>query len=173
MNLFKISTKVFFLILSVFFAISCVSDKPVEDDKIKNTSIVIGKWTIKAGATYAINENGKEITTATLKPNVFAHELLANGDYIGHDYVGNTTVKGSWKLENTIESSEEFKTTLAITTPDTQANKGSLFIDQDGYQRFLLSIAIKTTPNTMHLKSKEYEAYPYDKNWAVYTFFKQ
>ena len=155
------------LFVTIIFTLNSCDDEA--DEKVqtnKTTQLILGKWTNKSGATFAINDVGEEIVTATLKPNVIGYEFFANGDLIGYEFVTNTSEKGSWKLENVSQSDTELKAILAITSPTFQASKGELSVDDDGYQRY--EIGVNTAnPNTMNwITQKKYEAYPYKQNWA-------
>lgn len=172
MTLLNFQIRLLFLFSILFYSTSCETDEDVQDNVNKFEQYIVGLWTIKSGASYAINEKGETIITATLKKNTFAHEILAGGKYIGHDYVGNKKEEGNWKLEDITETNDEFKATLAISTPGTQALSGEISVDTDGFQRFKLSINIKSTPETMSLISKEYVVYPYEKNWVEFLFSK-
>lgn len=166
MSISNLSIKNLLLFLVVISIYSCTkSENQVNEPDIFDKKLV-GTWTVKSGATYAINDKGETITTATLKPNTFAHEFQANGKYIGHDYVSNKTEEGSWKLENKKQDGNDLLATLAVMTPSTKAQTGQLFVDNDGYQRFKIAITVQH----MTMLSKEYEAYPYKRNWAEFFF---
>ncbi|HMQ49476.1 MAG TPA: hypothetical protein PKA00_18510 [Saprospiraceae bacterium] len=147
------------------------------DQEPENTSL-IGYWKVKSGNTYAINSQGQQIITATLKEGVFAHEFFADGTYKGHDLTGtNPSETGTWKLEVIKLDGLDIKEgILSITTPSSQSIAGQLFVDADGSMKY--SIATINNPADgskpiFTLETKKYEVYPYAENWAVYMFQKQ
>ncbi|MBK8622573.1 MAG: hypothetical protein IPN79_12640 [Saprospiraceae bacterium] len=177
MNVFSISLKLI-LFFSVFLFFTSCETEETDDQKTKDNELILGYWLLAKGETYAINTHGVNIITATLNPNVFAHEFLADGTYIGHDFTGSTPGEtGTWKLEVTKKEGNEIdEGTLSITTPGTMANKGLLFIDADGSMKFKIESTF-SRPNdkksVIYLETKKYEAYPYSENWAKYIFEKQ
>lgn len=158
------------VLLILITSVMCTTQESEINEEDKNLTALEGKWYITTGQAYGKKENGEIITIADIKPNTFSHEILSKGKYIGHDYVMNKKVNGVWKLEDIKESSVELNGVLAFSTPDTEALKGELSVDSDGFQRFQMTIQIKTTPNHMVLKSKEYEAFPYKSSWVQYFF---
>ncbi|MBL7825451.1 MAG: hypothetical protein JNJ57_02395 [Saprospiraceae bacterium] len=139
---------------------------------------LIGYWKLKSGKTFAINSNGQEIVAATFNPGTVAHEFLSNGVYKGHDLVGGTPVEtGTWELNVTkLDVKDIEEGTLSIKTPFTQAMAGDIFVDPDGSIKYSISSIEKPIGGSkpiITLQTKAYEAYPYDRAWAVYVFEKQ
>jgi hypothetical protein len=161
----KSATVILFIISTIIYLPSCEKEENAQSNEDKNRQYFEGKWKVLNGFAYAINQNDDKITTAIFKPDVFAHEFFANGNYTGHDLVKNVSENGSWKLENIKEVNGEFEATLAITTPTLQGSKGELSIDADGYQRYYVAYKTKDFDD-MIMISKKYKAYPYDVNWV-------
>jgi len=177
MKVFSISLPFILFFSVVLFFASCETED-TDDQKTKANELIVGYWLLSKGETYAINTHGEKITTATLKPKVFAHEFLADGTYKGHDFSGTTQGEtGTWKLEVTQMDGQDINEgTLSITTPGTMANSGQLFIDADGSMKFNISTIfsrINDKKSVMYLETKKYEAFPYSENWAYYIFEKQ
>ena len=169
----KIGIKILVVVAMLSFFSSCEEGGDVEEESNTVEKSILGVWTVKSGTVYAVNSKGETIVTATVRQGTFAHELLAGGKYIGHDYVGKTTETGNWVLENPQVNGKEFEAVLAISTPSTQASKGEIFIDSDGFQRFNLKAAlVENKFQSINLFSKEYEAFPYEKSWIEYLFSK-
>lgn len=170
-SVLRISSKFISLILIFSTLISCGKEEKSDTQTEKAMSLLEGKWVLESGNSWAINENGVKVKTATLNPGVVAHEFFSDGRYIGYDNVSNVTEAGQWKLEE-VHLLNELFATLAITTPSIQALKGELSIDPDGFQRY----DIESTANDVRsfmLTSKTYAAYPYEKNWVELKFKKQ
>lgn len=151
--------------------ISCSKDETKTKDQL-NAALVTGYWKLSEGKTFAVNSAGNKVVTATLKPGVFAYEILADGTFISHDLSGNNTASesGKWKLEvETTDAGGIVKGSFAIATPTTMASKGMLFIDNDGYQRF----SITTISDKLNLTTKKYALYPNAENWGEFHFEKQ
>ena len=170
--------------LTILFAIvlfSTASQCKKDDDATPNEpqyTSLLGYWKVKSGATYAKKDDGTTITTATLNEGVFASEFFADGKYTGHDLTGSLpSVSGTWELEvRTLDGKDIEEGTLSITTPDTQAAAGELFIDADGSLKY--EIASINAPSDgskaiITLTTKKFESYPYSENWAVYVYQKQ
>jgi hypothetical protein len=168
-----------FLLLSLFSTASMCNKENAEDDNNdpEYTSL-IGYWKLKLGQTFAIKDDGQQIVTATLNPGVFAHEFFSDGTYKGHNLIGTEPGEsGTWKLTVTALDDKDIEDgILSITTPSTQSLAGELFVDADGSLKY--SIASINNPADggkpiITLTTKQYEAYPYSKNWAVYVLEKQ
>lgn len=167
------------LIISIFCIFSsCEPDDTSDDTKDEDNSLVIGYWLLHEGQTFAINDKGERIVTATLKPKVVAHEFLADGKYIGHDLTGTfPSETGTWSIDILKKDAKDIEeATLSITTPSSLANKGQLFIDVDGILKFNASSLFSHTGNQksyLYLETKKFESYPYKENWALYVYEKQ
>ena len=155
---------------------SCETDES-DDQTAKDNALVVGYWLVKKGETYAINNDGEKIKTATLNPDVFAHEFLADLSYIGHDLVSNHQEKGTWKLEVQFKDGSDIEEgTLSITTPSTMSGSGNPFADPDGSVKYKIATIFSKITNkksVMYLETKKYESYPYKENWAYFTLEKQ
>lgn len=176
-----ICTSTALLVLFLFSTASMCNkeENSDEDNNGPEYTSLIGYWKLKNGQSFAINDNGQQIVTATLNPGVFAHEFLADGVYKGHNLTSGAppAETGTWKLTVTALDGKDIEDgTLAITTPSTQSIAGELFVEADGSVKY--SIASINNPvgggkPIITLTTKEYEAYPYSKNWAVYVIEKQ
>ena len=122
------SNKLFFLpsfsiIIPLFLVTSCTKDDAQNNKDQKNASFIKEYWTLNEGKTFAINNQNNTVITATLKPEVFAYEFLADGTFKSHDLSGNGTPSeiGIWTLE--IKSKDVAgitSGTLALTSPSLQ-----------------------------------------------------
>lgn len=176
MQVFSFTLKII-LIYSLFLAFSSCETDESDDQTAKDNALVVGYWLVKTGETYAINNDGEKIKTATLNPNVFAHEFLADGSYIGHDFISNHQEKGIWKLEVQFKDGNDIEEgTLSITTPNTVSGSGNPFSDPDGSVKYKITSIfsrINDKKSVMYLETKKYESYPYKENWAYFTLEKQ
>lgn len=175
MQVFSFTLKII-LIYSLFLAFSSCETDESDDQTAKDNALVVGYWLVKKGETYAINNDGEKIKTATLNPDVFAHEFLADGSYIGHDLVSNHQEKGTWKLEVQFKDLNDIEEgILSISTPSTMSS-GNPFADPDGSLKYKISTILSKVTNkksVMYLETKKYESYPYKENWAYFTLEKQ
>ena len=162
-KLFRFST-ILFICIATLTILGCEKDSETSDENDKAIAAIKGKWTVNSGTSYALDDDGEQIVTATLKPNVLGYEFLANGNFTAYEYVSNTSENGSWKLEDVKQSNTEIDAILAITTPSLQGSKGESPVDADGYQRYYIGIS-SSEGHEMNWISKKYEAYPYNKNW--------
>lgn len=166
-----------FIVLSLLLLFASCEKEDAPDQTVKNNELVVVYWLLKKGTSYAVNDKGITIITANMNPNVFAHQLLADGSYIGHDLISNKTEKGTWKLEvlkkdlNDIEEG-----TLSIYTPSTMSGSGNPLADPDGsfkYEITTIQSKIDNKKSAMYLKTKKYDSYPYKENWVEFILEKQ
>lgn len=166
----------FFVFSLLLLLVSCQKED-TPGQTAKNNELVVGYWLLKKGTSYAVNDKGITIITANMNPDVFAHQLLSDGKYIGHDLVSNKTEEGTWKLDvinkdlNDIEEG-----TLSIYTPSSMSASGNPFADPDGsfkYQIATVQSKINNKKSAMYLKTKKYESYPYKENWVEFILEKQ
>lgn len=176
MKLISFSLKLILALSLLLHFSSCETDES-DDQTAKDNALVVGYWVVKKGETYAVNNEGQKIKTATLKPDVFAHEFLADQSYVGHDFVTNHQEKGTWKLEVTFKDLNDIEEgTLSITTPSTMSGSGNPFADADGSIKYkIATITSRETDkkSVMYLETKKYESYPYKENWASFTLEKK
>lgn len=166
------------LVMALFTTASmCQKSDDSSNEEPAYTSLV-GYWKLKSGHSYAIDNQGQQIITATLNEGVFAHEFFSDGTYKGYDLVGSGPGEtGTWKLEVIqLDGLDIEEGVLSITTPTTQANAGLLFFDADGSQKYAIASINNPADGSkpiITLETKRYEVYPYAENWAVYTMQKQ
>ncbi len=78
----------FFVFSLLLLFVSCQEeDSPYQT--AENNELVVGYWLLKKATSYAVIDKGITIITANMNPDVFAHQLLSDGKYIGHDLVSN------------------------------------------------------------------------------------
>lgn len=171
LSILKRTVQISAVILLFTAFISCSKEEKTDTATEQAMSLLEGKWILEYGYSWAINESGAKIKTATLNPGVVTHEFFADGRYTGYDNVKNVSEAGQWKLEE-IHLVNELFATLAISTPSTQALKGELSVDPDGFQRYEIESTASNIKSFL-LTSKIYAAYPYDKNWVELKFKKQ
>jgi hypothetical protein len=174
----SLNSKLLLFIALLVFNTSCETEETINDTKANDNALIVGYWILTKGETFAINDKGQKIVTATLKPKVVAHEFLADGKYIGHDLTGTfPSETGTWTIDISKKDAKDIEeATLSITTPSSLANKGQLFIDTNGILKFSASSLYSHAGNQksyLYLETKKYEVYPYKENWAIYVYEKQ
>ncbi|MBK8390681.1 MAG: hypothetical protein IPL23_15940 [Saprospiraceae bacterium] len=169
-----------FSLVLIFMIMGCgTPGEEIEDDKNDTfNQELLGYWTLAEGTSFAINDKGVQITTATLKPNTFAHEFFANGTTIGYDLTGHLPKEEyKWELvvrQNDVKDIEEG--TLSFWNETTKQQAGELFFDSDGRLNYSITSLHKfslTGKSRIYLKTKKYEAYPYKENWVELVYEKK
>lgn len=173
MHVVSFTTK-FLFVFTLFLHFTACETEDDNDQKTNDNELITGFWVLKKGEARANNEKGEVIITATLKPDVFAHQFNADGTYEGFDLTGNTPgEKGTYRLEVNKKDNIGADGYLYITTPSSLASKGELFVEKDGSINYSFTTVKSDGKTLLFMVTKKYEAYPYAKNWVNYEYEKK
>ena len=166
------------LFISMLLGCSGTTEELENETKSRFEQELLGYWILVEGTSYAINDKGTQITTATFKPNTVAHEFFKDKTAITYDLTGSfPEEKYNWELKVTQSDNSEIDGgTLTFWNDNTKSQAGQLFFDDKGrltYDIETLSKFSTTGKARMYLKSKKYEAYPHKENWSSLVFEKR
>ncbi len=118
------------LFISMLLGCSGTTEELENETKSRFEQELLGYWILVEGTSYAINDKGTQITTATFKPNTVAHEFFKDKTAIAYDLTGHLPKEEyKWELvvrQNDVKDIEEG--TLSFWNETTKQQAGELFL---------------------------------------------